>query len=369
MLKRYTFLKHPFYFVLENAGQMVGGLEKCIGVFCDENNELEAISYNNGLNKINIENSDFFNALRKSKAKFNWIKPEQVPFEIKTTHTEQLTFTDEESSSVLELHFPSKIDANYDVLYFYFKANIGNFKLTSSNQAMAVAIKEVIQNLLYNQIRLILETNYNNAEIHHNIAPTINNTGLINQINDLKEENFSRIKEIYQYLLTNLTLAETTEFALSKEAIIKLASSNLSLTNIEKVLKASLEILINKYNLKDFHELTHHDIITVNIIPQEQHSIKEQNLNKTALFLDKYENAAKILHAKNEKITGFNIGNNCYPAISPAAISDILKKHHSKISLLLQQHPNKWAIIRSSFKPISSISEKFNSERLNKLGA
>jgi len=369
MLKRYTFLKHPFYFVLENAEKMVGGLEKCIGVFCNENNELEALSYNNSLSKVNIENAEFLNDLRKTRTKFNWIKPEQVPFEVKKSHIEQLTFVDEESSSVLELRFKSIVDANYDVLYFYFKTNIGNFKITSSNEAMTVTVKEVIQNLLYNQIKLILEANYNNAEIHRNIASTINNSSLINRIKDLKEENYSRTKEIYQHLITHLTLSETTEFALSKEAITKLTTLNLSLPNIEKVLKASLEILINKYSLKDFYELTDQDIISTTIIPQEQLSIKEQNLGKTALFLDKYENAAKILHAKNEKITGLNIGNNCYPSISPAAISDILKKHQSKISLLLQQHPNKWIILRSNFKPIASIAEKNNLQNFNKLGA
>ncbi len=348
---------------------MVAGLEKCIGVFRNENKGLEALSYKNSLEKLNTENQDFINNLRKANSKFNWIKPDQVPFEIKENNIEQLTFADEERSSVLEMRFKNPYDGNLDVLYFYFKNNIGNFKLTVTNEAMTVAVKEVIQNLLYNQIHLLLETNYSNSAIHYKIASTINNHSLENKLNSLKQEKFSQVKEIYDYLLLQLTSNENTEFSLSKEAIEKIESLKLPIQNINKVLSNSLEILVNKHVFGKYYEITAADIISINVSQSEEVSVKTQQLSNTAIFLDKYENAAKILLSKNEKITGLNIGNNCYPAISPAAISDILKKHQSKIKLLLNQNPNKWDVIRNNFKPIINIVEKSNNPYFNELGA
>jgi len=357
MLKRYTFLKHPFYFVLQNSKQLIGGLDKCIGVFCSSSNELEVIAFDNQFLHINTEKL-FIPDLRKSKTKVNWIKPDQVPFEIEKSNVEQLSFEDEESSSVLELRFLNPYDNNADVLYFYFKNNIGNFKLANTNDSMAVTVKEVIQNLLYNQLLLMLQANYDNAIIHKKIASSIDNSILQNKIESLEEEKFKQANDAYNYLLTNITNSETTEFVLSKPAINKLLSFNLSLNAIHSVLKASLEILINKYPLGSFYELSEFDIVA-NINDEHiEMSVKEQNLTKTASFLDKYESAAKISLSKNEKITGLNIGNNCYPAISPAAISDILRKHQNKITLLMAQNPQKWPIIRARFKPILNVIEK-----------
>jgi hypothetical protein len=72
-----------------------------------------------------------------------------------------------------------------------------------------------------------------------------------------------------------------------------------------------------------------------------------------------------LLLSKNSKITGFNIGDNCKPKVSPAAISDILKKHQKKIVLLLEQHPDNWSIIRNNFKPVRNILENISHNRVS----
>ena len=75
MIKRYTFLRHPFYFVLENSKQMVGGLEKCIGVFYnDASKNIEVLSFDQKLNRLNYDDSAFVEKLRHSKKQTNWIK-------------------------------------------------------------------------------------------------------------------------------------------------------------------------------------------------------------------------------------------------------------------------------------------------------
>lgn len=369
MLQRYTFLDHPFKTILSNSRQLVSGLDKCVAVFYNHNlNIKEALIFNGELSSLGVNDTDFIDEIRVSTKKSNWIKPEQIPFSAKSEKIEQLSFIDEEKSSVLELRFINPFDNKADIIYFYFKNNIGNFKLSNTNEAMGVAIKEVIQNLIYNQIALTLKDYYNNKAVHQKISSNTGINSLKTENTQLNEEKLKQTKEIYTYLLNEISIGETTEFVLSKAAIVKISNLNLSLVETRKILQDTLEILINKYNLENVYEITDYDIV-VSRITNNSLSIAEESLSKTALFLDRYEYAAKLLKSKNQKITGTNIGNACEPNISAAAISDILKKHHSKIVKLLNQHPEKWGVIRNYFKPIVSLSQKNNSLYFNSLGA
>jgi hypothetical protein len=362
MIKRYSFLRHPFYHVLENSKQMVGGLEKCIAVFYNERVEnIEVICSDKKLTHLNFENTTFLNELRQSKKQANWIKKEQVPFEIGEPVIEQLSFSDEEQSFVLELRFPNVIDKKYDVLYLYFKNNIGNFKLSNIDEAMAVDIKGVIQRLLFNQISLLIHTNKNDSKIHQQIIETINESTLQLTVNLLEKEKLAIARSTYSYLLTNLTRTEEIEFGLSDAAIQRLSDQKLELEEIEQILTRSLEVIINKYNPSNFCEISALDLNLDCKTKSPTLLIKQEKLNNTQQFLDKYEAAAKLLLSKNNKITGLNIGENCHPKVSPAAISDILKKHQNKIVLLLAQHPNRWSTIKHKFKPIANIYERGSS--------
>lgn len=359
MIKRYTFLTSPFHYVLENASKMVSGLEKCIAVFYNsttKNSEVQR--FEKELTPLIFEDVTFIENLRKSKKRANWIPTNQVPFEIGSQEIGQLTFADEEKSSVLELRFLNDADGNYDVIYFYFKNNIANFKLSNTDEAMAVTVKEVIQNLLYNQIQLILQSNKSDGAIHKKIANTYNDSHLQGEINQLKKERLEQTKSIYTYLLHQLTEKEDIELVLSNDAVVKLNDLSLSLAKVESILTNSLEIILNKYAPTNFYEISVNDLVLNNITNQSSITIKQEHLNKTLLFLDKYEAAAKILLSKNERITGLNIGEHCSPKVSPAAISDVLKKHQKKMSFLFQQYPDRWALIRTKFKPIINIYER-----------
>ena len=370
MIKRYTFLKHPFYYLLENSGSMVAGLEKCVAVFHDNtSNNIEVLSYDGKFSVIDYEDSNFIKQLRKSKKKVNWIKEDQVGFKLNTSQVEQLSFKDEQDSSVLEMRFPSAYDGSYDVIYFYFKSNIGNFRLSNIDESMAIAVKEVIQNVLYKQILLIIDSEINNSEIHKKISKTLNDDSLHVKIGQLEVERFEVAKSSYTYLLDKITEDEDVEYTLSSLAIRKLSEQNLSLHAAEFVLLNSLEILLNKINPIGFYEITSKDLMFATSNSKPVLTTKQDGLNKTMLYLDKYEAAAKVLKSKGDKITGLNIGDNCYPRVSPAAISDILKKHQKKIIALFKQYPEKWAVVRGHFKPIIKIAEIKTFQDQYKLGA
>lgn len=357
-MQRYTFLQHPFYYFLHHSRQVISGLDKCVAVFYDApQQQSSALIYNGELTHLTIDDNDFVQELRRASKPTNWIKPEHVPFETKLSHEDQLTFVDEEKSSVLEIRFKNPDDGLFDVLYLYFKNNVANFKLTTTDQAMAVTIKEVIQNLLYNQLTLHFKASYTNRQIHKKIAESVDLTEMQKKIKQLEEEKFNHLKSTYQFILQQLTEAETTEFMLADSAIEKLQQLNFPLQELNQILRYSLEIMINKYGYKNMYEITDYDIVIPTNTLVSETTVKQKMLDKTAQFLDRYEHAARRLLAKNEKITGPNIGEVCEPAISAAAISDILKKHQLKIIQLLQKHPEKWATIRNHFRPIASLSK------------
>jgi len=153
-------------------------------------------------------------------------------------------------------------------------------------------------------------------------------------------------------------MKEAVEMQLSKEAINKLLHFNLSIEEVEKTLTNTIEAVINKYNPLGYYLISKEDIVVAHL-SEIKLSVREQNLNKTEHFLDRYEEAVKLLLSKNEKVTGLNIGNACYPKVSPAAISDVLKKHQKKMVSLFQKYPNKWSNLRKHFKPIVNITERF----------
>tara|TARA_R110001592_G_scaffold95393_2_gene274884 strand:- start:1849 stop:2922 length:1074 start_codon:yes stop_codon:yes gene_type:complete len=357
--------------VLANASQMVVGIEKAVALFYNQTTkQLEVLEFSDKLEHLAIDDVAYINDLRKAKEKYNWINQSQVPFETSKAEFGQLTFDDEKNNSVLELRFKSKYDNRYDVLYLFFKSNIGNFKLASIDEAMAVAVKEVIQRLLHQQISLIIYENELNSTIHDKISTSFNHVDLQVEVERIKKEKFSQSKSIFNYILNKLIHKESFEMVLSNSAIEKLLSLNIELEHIEQVLLESIEVIVNKHKLFNFYEITAKDILINSTIGENNTvSIKQEQLIKTAQFLDKYETAAKLLISKNEKITGLNIGSNCSPEVSPAAISDVLKKHNKKIAVLLSTYPNKWTTIRKEFKPLRNIVEKQRPNNQNRLGA
>ena len=59
MINRYSFLNHPFYFVLANAGQMVMGLEKSVAVFYNKStNSTEVLQFVDKIEQLNIDDEN-----------------------------------------------------------------------------------------------------------------------------------------------------------------------------------------------------------------------------------------------------------------------------------------------------------------------
>ena len=76
-------------------------------------------------------------------------------------------------------------------------------------------------------------------------------------------------------------------------------------------------------------------------------------LNKTVALLDRYEQAARQIELRSERINGRNLAAELQ--ISAPAITDAIKKHNSKIKRLLEKYPSKWPLICDFIRPIREI--------------
>lgn len=80
---------------------------------------------------------------------------------------------------------------------------------------------------------------------------------------------------------------------------------------------------------------------------------------KASLLLDRYEKAAQRLNQANFEINGKNIALSLEPPVSPAAVTDALKKNRKKIISLLMENPSSWPLIRNHLKPLKDIHQLF----------
>lgn len=82
-------------------------------------------------------------------------------------------------------------------------------------------------------------------------------------------------------------------------------------------------------------------------------------VEKVSLLLTRYERAAEQLHRNNLDINGKNIAAFLSPPVSPAAITDALKKNRKKIISLLLEHPHEWILIRKNLKALRDLQILF----------
>lgn len=90
------------------------------------------------------------------------------------------------------------------------------------------------------------------------------------------------------------------------------------------------------------------------------HTSVSYQADKTSILLDRYEKAASQAQRNGLEVNGKNVACLIEPAVSPAAITDALKKNRKKITHLLISNPEKWPLIRKGLRPLQLIEESLS---------
>jgi hypothetical protein len=90
----------------------------------------------------------------------------------------------------------------------------------------------------------------------------------------------------------------------------------------------------------------------------EQKQMPQQpasRLTKTFLWLDDLEEATIKVQKQKKPLTSVNVGKELKKPISAPAITDKLRNHQKTIRGLMIDHPERWTLARTEFKPLMNI--------------
>ena len=372
----FSFTNHPILNVLKNAYSVLPGIEKVIGVYyCPETSEIKTKRTSNIsereslLDEIDYSDQEgILEKLRKSNSYFNWIRAEETPFESKQRKKAvQMDVFQELENVILVLGYQNEHDQKNDLLFFYFNQDHSNFGVSDSNKMLTAENKKIIGFLLYNSVRTMIET-YRLDNIALN-AYNENTKSIISRYTQSRED-LEKTKNNYGLSLVDLCKSYVKEcsensarfnYILSDDALDKIKIYHGDITALKIIITKAINYVNNLY-----HDSSETDIyITVDYLNFESTGAgtasKPQEVqlydrySKTILLLDKLENAARDVVAKNIDLTSANVGNACSTPISAPAISDAVKKHRNKIIFLLNKYPDRWRLIRTDFRPVRNI--------------
>jgi len=372
----FSFTDNPVLQVLKNAHSILPGIEKVIGVYyCPETSEIKIknVLYTSSQEGL-LEEIDFtfesslIDTIRKSNSYFHWFRQEETPFDEKQKKkAAQMNVFQELENTILVLGYLNEHDNKNDLLFFYFNQDHSNFGVSDSNKLLTADNKKIIGFLLYNSVKTMIETFRKDSDALNSYNE---NTKSIIRRYSQSRDDLEKTKNNYGLSLVDLCKSYVKEcgenntrfnYILSDDSLEKIKSYQGDITALKIVITKAINYVNNLY-----HDSSATDIyITVDYLNFETigagTATKPQEVqlydrySKTILLLDKLENAARDVVARNMDLTSANVGNACSTPISAPAISDAVKKHKNKIIHLLNKYPDRWKLIRTDFRPVRNI--------------
>ncbi len=365
------FLEQPFLRLLKFVATAFTGLERLITVFYNiELNKLQGYTLSVSEDHFQMELLEigefysYFFARRREMKAFDWLVSEDLPFETSKSKYVPMIF-DELNRNILLLRLGGAKDSNRDLLYLFFDPRKTIKGINLGMQELDTSRKELLAEIAYGVCITALQS-FRTDTIH--FQKFVSNTRYLAQKLQ-KERNYleSLQKSIGQSLL-NLSLDIIKEFAAKKGANIKLSPEAEHVIrsysgDIGELRRALTDACFFAFTLNDNKN---HDIIIydwhIHFEGQTRESPgilvetkQEEKLRRTWDFLNRLEVATQMVLDKNLPVTGKNLGMHCEKPISAPAISDALKKHHQRIKNLMDQHPDRWPLLRENFSPVQQI--------------
>ena len=302
-----------------------------------------------------VKNSNFV-WQNESDLPFLWSKDENQP---------NIDMFHELNRNVLLLRINNANWRGYILIYFSKgKKHFG--LLDSQNSVFNHENREIIGHISYNFINNNLNNIEKNKEVLKNIQNSINflsenrklsDTGNMNQVKMLE----NMIVEMATEYLQNLATKENIEIILSPDAKTRIQSFRGQPSDLRNTIYNAAILALNLSKSNPVVIESWHLIPTTNKAEVEnaeiEYSIKENQM-KIYKWLDRIEDAVKIVISSNNRPTGALVGKNMEPAISAPAISDMMNKRRNKILTLLNEFPDRWQESRKYFKPLQNLMIK-----------
>ncbi len=373
MSGNFSFSNSDIFALLTKAHQIVPGIGKIITIQYSKNKQkTEAYTLLQPSNPLSVQDVvlddsvlEAIDEFRMRDIKFSWHAEEDLPFNLHKQKIKQLDVFNELERNILMLGIKNDADKKNDLLIFYFNENISNFAISNSNKSLTPENKIIIGSLLYNSLQMLLDVMRHDRKTLENYNRNVNY--VISTMKDAQNAN-SDFKEKHDNVLLNYAyeILSQSELArhsgkmvLTESAINKIKSYEGEISTLKNIITQAAFFASNlnigsaeqTIYIEDYH-------LNFEAAKADKTQIAAQvnsRYQKTISLLDKLEEAAQDVQRKNKMLTGINVGSACKKAISAPAISDALKKHRSKIITLLKDHPDRWNLIRTEFKPLINV--------------
>ena len=371
MLKVYSFKENFFSTLLSNASQMFPGAEKLLSVFYDDKIpglkaiERSIISGNNSrIQESNVDLDDDILSLRKQRTRSTWIKNLELTSQ-NITSSSQLDIHSEYDNHVLLIRFPNAKDGKSDLLFVFFKNEDQIFKFSGNPKRLGTSLKDSVANILIRSLDVIRKQIENDKYIHNLVNRSDNQLeedieSLKGRVNEMEAEQLIFYKEVLLSYSEKFTEQTGISFYWTDDFLIKLLKLKLPFNKLKSLVNETLTIVVNRNtkNLSSIKIGANDLLLPAEVKETEEKKVISIRYEKTLMLLDRYEESAKRVIKLSLPMTGANLGGNCSPSISAAAISDALRKHNKKIITLFNDYPNRWSLIRQEFRPVKNLVYK-----------
>ncbi|MCF8231194.1 MAG: hypothetical protein K9J27_03315 [Bacteroidales bacterium] len=376
MARTFSFAGSPIRNVLERAHDMLPSIEKVLAVYYDDKKDGLRISLahraSEGVHIEEVNTVDVMDKLKSFREKatpISWLHHEDIPFKIEKRRDRKIEVFEELENTVLLLRFENETDQKSDLLFYYFNGDTSNFGVSLDNRALTTELKSIISHILYHAVKSQIREHKENQEKLKLLNQ--NTRYALHENKELKEE-LENTHHRYRQSLADLCLqyvkeisAEyNTSFKLSPAALDKLINYKGDINNVRLILEQAaffastvhIDEAPEGITIEDSYINTENLGVTETVSKSDTDvSIREQRYTKTKTILDDMEQAAQRLKDQNQKLTSNNLARSLPHPKSAAAISDQLNKHRDRIIKLFDEHPEDWALIRKSFRPIQNI--------------
>ena len=375
MLNRISISQHPIEFLIDSIGTIIPGIEKVRAYYFDERDfKVKCIEYSD--NKISSPpfNDSELTIVQRQRGltqKYEWFKENFELFNNTGDNQFQTSISDSTKQNLLCLRFQNPIDHLQDMIFIHFDGKIGTLKLSLAEEVIKPEEKNIIERLLHNNISFLLRNERNNKKLYQNVLNNVenlkvNNNSLKKEViekSDSYEKSISYFCKSYVYKIAK---EENVNLNITNDAIKKIINDSIPFDKIEPLLNQTIEMCLNRsLHFDNIILIDEFDLIIPKLPKVVFNNNKEEvvindRYAKTKEYLDRYEKAAEQIVKDGVSLTGMNLGAYCSPKITPAAISDNIKKHRSKIITLLHRYNEKWPIVRENYRPIRKLLDTIN---------
>lgn len=300
------------------------------------------------------------NLVTKGEPGYTWLHPDQLPFESKSTVSNQFQLFSEEQHVVLSLRLGTTGDM-VDFFYLFFREDQSNFGVNRLQGSLDTARKALIGSVVFRMARVF----YKSAQQFFDYIEEFTSVtrGLLENQSDDSEPAVSLdwISHWAEDFLCNYSLHPPGRWILHESSLKKLqkaADFNAAKTALSKAAQMTAML----YGKEDDWTILPATIFFApkqEVRPVEKPPVNtESRMSRTKQWLDNIETAAASLVSAGEEPTGAAVGQALRRPVSAPAITDWLRKNQRRVMMLLNKYPEKWPVIREHFRPLTNLVQR-----------